>query len=67
MSLTYIETDHSTQGKTSEHTDVVKGRFLEFAPDERIVQLVEFQSDDRKEDHDVGLRSSLENLADYIE
>ncbi|GGD96460.1 SRPBCC family protein [Paenibacillus nasutitermitis] len=100
MSLTYLETDHSTQGKTSEHTDVVNGRFLEFIPDERMVQLVEFQSDDpafagemimtwtlaavpegtavtivcenvpegiRKEDHDVGLRSSLENLADYIE
>ncbi|MFM1651462.1 SRPBCC family protein [Brevibacillus sp. B_LB10_24] len=100
MSLTYLETDHTTPGKTSEHTDVVKGRFLELSPYERIVQLAEFQSDDpafggemimtwtfaavpegtmvtivcenvpegiRKEDHDVGLRSSLENLADYIE
>ncbi|WCK56806.1 SRPBCC family protein [Aneurinibacillus sp. Ricciae_BoGa-3] len=100
MSLTYLETSHSTQGKTSEHTDVVKGKFLELTPEERIVQIVEFQSDDpafagemimtwtlaavpegttvtivcenvpegiRKEDHDVGLRSSLENLADYIE
>jgi uncharacterized protein YndB with AHSA1/START domain len=100
MSLTYLEADHSTQGKTSEHTDVVKGRFLELIPDKQIAQLVEFQSDDpafagemimtwslaavpegtlvtivcenvpegiRKEDHDVGLRSSLENLADYVE
>jgi uncharacterized protein YndB with AHSA1/START domain len=100
MSLTYVGTNHSTQGKTSEHTDVVKGRFLEFAPNERIVQLVEFDSEDpvfagemimtwtlaavpegtkvtivcenvpegiRKEDHDVGLRSTLENLADYTE
>jgi uncharacterized protein YndB with AHSA1/START domain len=100
MSLTYLETDHSTQGKTSEHTDIVEGKFLELAPDERIVQLVVFQSDDptfagemimtwnlaavpegtavtivcenvpegiRKEDHDIGLRSSLENLASYIE
>jgi uncharacterized protein YndB with AHSA1/START domain len=100
MSLTYLETDHATQGKSSENTDIVKGRFLELAPDERIVQLVEFQSDDpafagemmmtwtlaavpegtavtivcenvpegiKKEDHDVGLRSSLENLAKYIE
>lgn len=24
MSLTYLETDHSTLGKTSEHTDIVK-------------------------------------------
>lgn len=96
MSLTYLQPDPSTQGKTSEDTDVVKGRFLELVPDERIVQSVEFQSDDpafagemimtwslaavpegtavtivcenvpegiRKEDHDVGLRSTLENLA----
>jgi uncharacterized protein YndB with AHSA1/START domain len=100
MSLTYLQPEHSTLGKTSEDTDVVKGRFLELVPDERIVQSVEFQSDDpafagemlmtwsfsaapegtavtivcenvpegiRKEDHDVGLRSSLENFADYIE
>lgn len=100
MSLTYLEAEHSTLGKTSENTDVVKGRFLEFAPDERVVQVVEFQSDDpafagemimtwslaavpegtevtilcenvpegiRKEYHDDGLRSSLENLAEYIE
>lgn len=100
MSLTYIGTDHSTQGKTSEHVDIVKGRFLEFIPNERIVQLVEFDSDDpvfagemimtwtlaagldgttvtivcenvpegiRKEDHDVGMRSTLENLAVFTE
>jgi uncharacterized protein YndB with AHSA1/START domain len=100
MSLTYVGTEHSTQGKSSEHTDIVKGTFLEFAPNERIVQLVEFESDDpvfaeemimtwtlaaipdgttvtvfcenvpegiRKEDHDAGLRSTLENLAVYTE
>jgi uncharacterized protein YndB with AHSA1/START domain len=100
MSLTYSGTEHSTQGKTSENVDVVKGRFLEITPNERIVQLVEFDSENpvfagqmimtwtlaaisdettvtivcenvpegiRKEDHDIGLRSSLENLAVYIE
>jgi uncharacterized protein YndB with AHSA1/START domain len=100
MSLTYVGTDHSTQGKTSEHADVFRGRFLELAQNERIVQSVEFESEDpvfaeemimtwtlvavpegtmvtivcenvpegiRKEDHDVGLRSSLENLAVYTE
>ena len=46
MSLTYLEPDHSAPGKTSEHTDVVRGRFLELIPDERIVQLVEFESKD---------------------
>jgi uncharacterized protein YndB with AHSA1/START domain len=100
MSLAYIGTDHSTKGKTSEHADVVKGKFLEFIPNKRIVQSVEFESEDpmfagemtmtwtltavpegtavtivcenvpagiRKEDHDVGLRSSLENLAAFTE
>lgn len=100
MSLTYMETDHATQGKTLEHADIVKGQFLEFIPNERIVQLVEFESDDpifagemtmtwtltvvpegtavtivcenvpegiQKEDHDIGLRSSLENLAAFTE
>ncbi|MCD9025469.1 SRPBCC family protein [Cohnella silvisoli] len=46
MSLTYVGTDHSTIGKTSEHADVVQGRFLELVPDERVVQLVEFESED---------------------
>jgi uncharacterized protein YndB with AHSA1/START domain len=46
MSLTYLGSDQSTRGKTSENTDVVRVRFLELSPDERIVQLVEFESED---------------------
>jgi uncharacterized protein YndB with AHSA1/START domain len=46
MALTYEGSDHSTPGKTSEHSDVVRGQFLELVPDERIVQQVEFESDD---------------------
>jgi uncharacterized protein YndB with AHSA1/START domain len=100
MSLTYVGTEHSTLGKTSEHADVFQGRFLELVPDERIVQLVEFESDDpmfagamtmtwtlsavpegtdvtiicknvpegiRQDDHDAGMRSTLENLAAFTE
>lgn len=100
MSLTYNDADHSSTGKTSEHTDVVQGRFLNLVPDEQIVQLIEFESNDpmfagemtmtwtfaivqdgtevtivcenvpkgiRQEDHAVGLRSSLENLAFFVE
>lgn len=44
MSLAY--TDDTLRGKTSEHTDVIQGRFLELVPNERIVELVEFESDD---------------------
>jgi len=46
MSLTYVEAEHAVHGKTTENTDVVQGRFLELVPDERIVQLVEFESND---------------------
>lgn len=99
MALTY-RGDHPNAGKTSEDTDVVEGRFAELVPNERVVQLVTFQSDDpafggamrmiwslspapggtevmitaenvpagiSKEDHDVGLRSTLENLARFVE
>ncbi|PMB10823.1 ATPase [Fischerella thermalis CCMEE 5273] len=100
MSLTYVEADHSALGKTSENTDVVQGRFIELIPNERVVQLVEFESEDsafagrmrmtwalaavqegtevsiicedvpegiRQEDHVAALRSTLENLANFIE
>ncbi|KFC66524.1 hypothetical protein FG93_04455 [Bosea sp. LC85] len=100
MVLTYEASQHSGPGKTSEDTDVVQGRFLELVLDERVVQSVEFVSEDpsfagvmtmtwslasvlggaevtilcenvpagiRKEDHDVGLRSTLANLAAFIE
>lgn len=46
MSFAYTDTDHAVRGKTSEHADVFQGRFLELVPDERVVELVEFESDD---------------------
>ncbi|GES48706.1 toxin [Rhizobium sp. NBRC 114257] len=100
MALSYDALDHSTPGKSSEHTDIVSGRFLEIMADERIVQAVDFESDDaafggtmtmtwsltevptgtrvtiicedvphgiRREDHDEGLKSTLENLANHLE
>jgi len=46
MALTYEQPDHSAPGKASEHADIVRGRFLELIADQRIVQQVEFESDD---------------------
>lgn len=99
LTLTY-EVDHSNPGKTSDNTDVSKGRFLELVPDTKIVLVGEFDSEDpafsgemvqtwfleavaigtkvtlvnervpegiRKEDHDEGLNSTLENLARFVE
>jgi uncharacterized protein YndB with AHSA1/START domain len=100
MTLTYVGSDHAAPGKTSDDTDVVHGRFLELIPDKRIVQQVEFDSEDpafagvmtmtwsfavapggaevtvlcenappgiRAEDHEAGVRSTLENLAKFTE
>lgn len=100
ITLVYERPNSSAPGKSTEDSDVVEGRFLELTPNERIVQEVEFESDDpafagtmrmtwslaavpegteitilcenvpegiRKEDHDAGLRSTLENLARIME
>jgi uncharacterized protein YndB with AHSA1/START domain len=99
MALTYETAEH-TPGKSSEHADVVEGRFVELVPDVRVVQLIEFESEDpafagtmrmtwslscvpegtevsiscenvpsgiSKADHAAGLKSSLDNLAAFIE
>jgi uncharacterized protein YndB with AHSA1/START domain len=46
MALTYEHPGHSAPGKSSEHSDIVHGRFLELIADTRIVQQVEFESGD---------------------
>lgn len=44
ISLTY---DHPTgAGKTTERTDTYRGRFLDLVPDERVVEVDEFETDD---------------------
>jgi uncharacterized protein YndB with AHSA1/START domain len=95
--------DHKTgagSGKTTDRTDITKGRFLELLPGRRIKQSVEFESSDPafagemtmtwlfesapagsivtviaenvpsgigKADHDAGLKSSLDHLAEVVE
>lgn len=46
MAFVYKDTDHRVSGKTSEHADIFQGRFAELIPDERIVELIEFDSTD---------------------
>jgi uncharacterized protein YndB with AHSA1/START domain len=45
MSLTYLDRQDSPRGKTSEDTDTFEGRFAELLPNEKIVWVVEFESD----------------------
>ena len=46
MCFSYTDSDHPVRGKTSEHADVFSGEFLQLVPNERIVERVEFESDD---------------------
>ena len=99
MALTH-RGDHPNAGKSSIDTDVVEGRFAELLVNERVVQLVTFQSDDpafagemrmtwslsratggtdvsiiaenvptgnSKADLDIGMRSTLDKLARFVE
>lgn len=44
ISLTYDLPTNT--GKTSAHTDTYHGRFVELVPDRRVVQAIEFETDD---------------------
>jgi len=46
LTLTYDEPDPATQGKTTDDSDRVAGRFVELAAGRRVVWDVEFASDD---------------------
>ena len=45
MSLTYLDQQDRPRGKTSEDTDTSEGTFVELIPNEKIVQVVEFESE----------------------
>lgn len=46
MSLTYLDQQDRPRGKTSEDTDSSEGTFVEIIPNEKIVQVFEFESDE---------------------
>jgi uncharacterized protein YndB with AHSA1/START domain len=46
VSLTYQNPEDSQRGKTSGNTDTYHGRFVELVPYERIVEAIEFESQD---------------------
>ena len=45
ITLTYKHAAHRVEGKSSEHSDVVEGRFTELVPNQRVTQAFEFQSE----------------------
>lgn len=48
MVLTFLERSHSTEGKTSQDTDIAEGRYIEVIPNRRIVQEARFESGDSR-------------------
>ena len=100
MSFIYVDRGSGVHGKTSEDADMFEGRFLELVPDRRVVELIDFVSDDQAfagemkvttslvpvdggtevaiicenvpsgisaEDHQIGMASTLANLAAFVE
>jgi uncharacterized protein YndB with AHSA1/START domain len=59
MSLTYNDRDQSPGGKTSEGTDTFQGRFIELIPDEKIVEVIEFESQDLRFAGEMKMTTSL--------
>lgn len=44
--MAFIYEGAGSRGKTSDNADVFEGRFVELLPDRRVVELIEFKSDD---------------------
>ena len=59
MSLTYQDPAHSLRGKTSGDTDTFQGRFVELVPDEKIVEMVVFESQDPRFAGDMKITTRL--------
>ena len=59
MSLTYQDPAHSPRGKTSGDTDTFQGRFVELVPDEKIVEMVVFESQDPRFAGDMKITTRL--------
>jgi uncharacterized protein YndB with AHSA1/START domain len=63
MAFIYRETGHAVGGKTSEHADVFSGRFVELVADKRVVDRVEFESDDPAYAGAMTITTTLEPVA----
>jgi uncharacterized protein YndB with AHSA1/START domain len=46
MAFQYATAHHEVKGKTSAHEDIFKGKFSELIPCKKIVELIEFDTDD---------------------
>ena len=66
--MAYIYTgEHPVAGKTSEGADVFEGRFTDLVPDKRIVEVVEFESEDPAFAGEMTITTLLEDKPDGTE
>lgn len=66
MSLTYAD-PKDAPGKTSEDTDTFRGRFAELVRDEKVVELVDFESPDPRFVGEMRMTTALADAADGTE
>ncbi|WEK21583.1 MAG: SRPBCC domain-containing protein [Candidatus Pedobacter colombiensis] len=67
MAFRYLNSEHEIPGKTVPDADVVEGTFLELIPDEKIVELIRFESDDPAFAGDMTITTKLVPMQDGTE
>lgn len=67
MSLTYTDRENSPGGKTSDDTDTFEGTFAELVPNERIVEVVRFESPDARFAGEMRMTTSFAAAGDGTE
>jgi len=63
MAFAYSDVHHTVPGKTSEHVDAFRGRFIELVANERIVERVAFETDDPALGGVMTITTTLEPVA----
>jgi len=67
MSLTYADPSQGPGGKTSEDTDTFEGTFVELVPNEKVVELIRFESPDPGFAGEMTMTTSLAETGDGTE
>lgn len=64
MSFTYISQQHEGEGKSSAHQDIFHGVFKELIPNQKIVEIVQFESDNPAYADEMTVATTLEPLGE---
>jgi uncharacterized protein YndB with AHSA1/START domain len=64
MSFTYISQQHQGEGKSSAHQDIFHGVFKELIPNQKIVEIVQFESDNPAYADEMTVATTLDPLGE---